>query len=128
MQKGIDMMSRNQNGSNALHISVKKENLKVVQALIDIKYPLDYTKNNGVTAVGIAAYKGNIKILDLLYRAGADINLTSKHGAGPLYLAIKQERMDVVKYLIERNAFVHLYDPSQSEYSPFYQCIRLGNF
>jgi len=60
-----------------------------VQALLDIKYPLDYTKKNGVTAVGIAAYRGNMKILDMLYRAGADINLTSKHGAGPLYLAIK---------------------------------------
>ncbi len=61
----------------------------MVQALIEIKYPLDYTKNNGVTAVGIAAYRGNLKILDLLYRAGADINLTSKTGAGALYLAIK---------------------------------------
>lgn len=89
MQKGIDMISRNQNGSNALHIAVKKENIKVVQALIDIKYPLDYTKNNGVTAIGIAAYRGNLKILDLLYRAGADINLISKTGAGALYLAIK---------------------------------------
>ena len=65
-----------------------------------------------MTAVGIAAYRGNIKILDLLYRAGADLNLTSKTGAGPLYLAIKQDRIEVVKYLIERNSFVHLYDPS----------------
>ena len=128
MQKGIDMLSRNQNGSNALHIAVKKENQKVVQALLDIKYPLDYTKKNGVTAVGIAAYRGNMKILDMLYRAGADINLTSKHGAGPLYLAIKQDQIDIVKYLVERNAFTHLYDPSQSEYSPLYQSIKLGNF
>ena len=81
-----------------------------------------------MTAIGIAAYRGNMKILDLLYRAGADLNLTSKTGAGPLYLAIKQDRIEVVKYLIERNAFVHLYDPSQSEYSPLYQSIRLGNF
>ena len=62
--------------------------------MIDIKYPLNYTKNNGVTAVGIAAYKGNIKIMDMLYKAGADINQTSKHGAGPLYLAIKQNKID----------------------------------
>ena len=88
--------------------------------MIDIKYPLNYTKNNGVTAVGIAAYKGNIKIMDMLYKAGADINQTSKHGAGPLYLAIKQNKIDVIKYLVERNAFVHLYDPSQSDYSPLY--------
>jgi ankyrin repeat protein len=60
MQKGIDILSTNQNGSNALHIAVKKENINVVQVLLDIKYPLNYTKNNGVTALGVAAYKGNI--------------------------------------------------------------------
>ena len=87
---------------------MKRESIKVVQTLIDIKYPLNYTKNNGVTAAGVAAFKGNVKILDILYRAGADINLTSKHGAGPLYLAIKQNSMDCVKFLVERNAFVHL--------------------
>lgn len=57
---------------------MKKDNVKVVQALIDMKYPLNYTKKNGVTAVGIASFKGNVEILDMLYRAGADINLTSK--------------------------------------------------
>lgn len=93
-----------------------------------MKYPLNNAKNNGVTAVGIAAFKGNLTITDLLYKGGADINLTSKHGAGPLYLAIKQENMDCVKYLIERSAFVHLYDPMQSEYSPLFQSIKLGNF
>ena len=41
-------------------MAVKKNNLDVVQALIDIRYPLDYTKNNGVTAIGIAAYVGNL--------------------------------------------------------------------
>jgi ankyrin repeat protein len=78
--------------------------------------------------VGIAAYRGNLNILDMLYRAGADINLTSKHGAGPLYLAIKQDQIEIMKYLVERNAFTHIYDPTQSEYSPLYQSIRLGNF
>jgi ankyrin repeat/protein kinase domain-containing protein 1 len=76
--KGVEVLSRNQNGSNALHIAVKKENLKVVQALIDMKFPLNYTKNNGVTAIGIAAFKGNVELLDMLYRAGGDINLTSR--------------------------------------------------
>ena len=96
--------------------------------MIDVKFPLNYTKNNGVTAVGIAAFRGNLKVLEMLYKAGADINVTSKEGAGPLYLAIKQDRIDCIKYLIERNAFVHLYDPSQAEFSPLFQSIKLANF
>lgn len=38
------------------------------------------------------------------------------------------DRIDCIKHLVERNAFVHLYDPAQSEYSPLFQCIKLGNF
>lgn len=53
------MMCKNQNGSNALHIAVKKNNIEVIKVLLGIKYPLDETKNNGVTAIGIAAFKGS---------------------------------------------------------------------
>jgi ankyrin repeat protein len=60
MEKGIDIYARNQNGSNLLHIAVKKNNMPVVKELIHMRYPLDNAKNNGITAVGIAAYKGNV--------------------------------------------------------------------
>ena len=99
----------------------------VVQTLVEMRFPLNYTKNNGVSACGIAAFKGNLKILEMLYRAGADINLTSKQGIGPLYLAIKLDKIPCVKFLVERGAFVHLYDQSQADYSPLFLCIKLGN-
>lgn len=41
-------------------MAVKKNNTEVIKALIDMQYPLDYTKNNGVTAVGIAMHTGNL--------------------------------------------------------------------
>jgi len=59
ISKGIDLMCRNQNGSNALHIAVKNGNMQVIQSLIDMHYPLEYAKNNGVTAIGIAAFQGD---------------------------------------------------------------------
>ncbi len=89
ISKGIDIMNRNQNGSNALHIAVKKENIKVIETLLDLHYPLDYTKNNGVTSVGIACYIGSLRVLDMLYKAGADINYRSISGVNALHLAIK---------------------------------------
>lgn len=124
MSRGIDLMCKNQNGSNALHIAVKKDNIHVIQTLLDIHYPLDYTKNNGVTACGIASYKGSLKILDMLYKAGADINITAKNGIGPLYLAIKSNKLDCVKYLIERKALTHFQDPIRSEFSPLFFIIK----
>lgn len=41
MERGIDMFARNQNGSNALHIAVKKNNFSIVQTLVNIKFPLN---------------------------------------------------------------------------------------
>lgn len=63
-----------------------------------------------MTALGISSYKGNLKILEMLYTAGADINLANKQGISPLYLAIKSNNMQCIKYLIERKAKVHFQD------------------
>ena len=96
LEHDIDMMCRNQNGSNVLHIAVKKNNVDVIETLIDIQFPLNETKNNGVTAAGIAALKGNLKVLDMLYKAGADISKSVRIGVSPLYLAIKANKLDCV--------------------------------
>jgi len=37
--KGADIFARNHNGSNALHIAVKKNNFSIVKALINMKFP-----------------------------------------------------------------------------------------
>ena len=41
VDRGADIFARNHNGSNALHIAVKKNNFSIVQALVNIKYPLN---------------------------------------------------------------------------------------
>jgi ankyrin repeat protein len=59
----IELFCKNQNGSNALHIAVKKGNHKAIDALLALKFPLDEQKKNGITALGIACYKGNLLML-----------------------------------------------------------------
>ena len=39
--RGADIFARNHNGSNALHIAVKKNNFQIVKALINLKFPLN---------------------------------------------------------------------------------------
>jgi ankyrin repeat protein len=36
---GADIFARNHNGSNALHIAVKKNNFSIVKALLNMKFP-----------------------------------------------------------------------------------------
>jgi ankyrin repeat protein len=63
----------------------------------------------------------------MLYKGGADINITAKNGIGPLYLAIKANKLDCVKYLIERKAAPHFLDPVKNEFSPFFYSLKIGN-
>ena len=63
MEKGVAMYEKNTNGSNVLHIAVKRGNIEVLQELIRIQYPLNEPKVNGITAAGIAAMKGSLGIL-----------------------------------------------------------------
>jgi ankyrin repeat protein len=57
-ERGINIYAQNQNGTNALHIAVKKNNLDVLRELVLIKYDLNTPKKNGLTAASIAAFKG----------------------------------------------------------------------
>ena len=59
----IALLCKNQNGSNALHIAVKKGDHKAVDALLALKFPVDEQKKNGITALGIACFTGNLLLL-----------------------------------------------------------------
>ena len=73
----VDVLAANQNGSNALHVSVKNGRIAVVEELLKLRdFPRDAQKHNGVTALGIAAHKGLLEMLDLLLAHGANLNAT----------------------------------------------------
>ena len=59
-------MSKNEFGSNALHIAVKRKNVEVIEELIAMEFPLNYPRDNGVTALGIAIHSGDMRIIKLL--------------------------------------------------------------
>jgi ankyrin repeat protein len=57
---GIDRMVKNELGSNALHIAVKRGNIQCIQEMIEMDFPLDIPKANGVTALGIAIHSTDL--------------------------------------------------------------------
>jgi len=96
----IDIYARNQNGSNALHMAIKRENKLVFKSLIDSNYDLNYPKNNGVTALGIAALADHKRFFVELLDAGADPHWVNEKGIGALYLAIKGKSRVLIQYLV----------------------------
>jgi ankyrin repeat protein len=57
---GIERLSKNEIGSNALHIAVKKKNIEAVEELIAMDFPIDHARDDGLTALGIAVHNGDI--------------------------------------------------------------------
>ena len=98
----IDTLATNQNGSNCLHIAVKLGHIAVVTEVMKLKsFPIDAIKKNGVTAMGIAAYKGSVPMLQLLSEK-SDLGFSNMQGVSPIYLAIKGDKIDAIRFLISK--------------------------
>ena len=74
-------------GSTILHLSVIKDNNKIIKELIryckkhlskaDLKYFINKRNNSGITALHYASFRGNIDIINILIFYGADISILS---------------------------------------------------
>ncbi|TNV87712.1 hypothetical protein FGO68_gene15221 [Halteria grandinella] len=124
---GINILSKNKNGSNALHVAAKKQDYSVLQYLIDSKYPLNETKNNGVTALIIASMKNDMKAITMLCEAGADLEKQSNRGITPLAMAIHMKSMEALMYLIDKGAQVKIQSDMGNDKTPLFMSIHFGN-
>ncbi|CAF3487774.1 unnamed protein product [Rotaria sp. Silwood1] len=89
---------------NSLIMAVIHGYTHIVAFLLEKGSQCDYmapTSNN--TALSYAAMKGYLEIVRLLCAAGACSSSKNKNGQTPLMLAAKNERMDIVDYLLEQN-------------------------
>ena len=61
------------------------------------------------TAIGIAAAQGHIKIVEILINHGAKINQQlSVRKFSPIFMACMNNRLEIVKFLLENDANIHL--------------------
>jgi ankyrin repeat protein len=100
---GCERMCKNEIGSNALHIAVKRKNLESIEELIAMDFPLDIPRDNGVTALGIAVHSGEMRMVKLLVLARADVNFVSvmpNPGMSAMYLAVKHRNDHAIDYLL----------------------------
>lgn len=100
---GCERLTKNENGSNALHIAVKRQNLESVQELIAMDFPLNIPKAIGVAPLGIAVSTGNTELIRMLIKGKADINFVSTKpnaGISALSLAFKFKNYEVADILL----------------------------
>lgn len=107
IQNGIDPMTRDRKGMNALHIAVELDDESAVLALLNFSIPeLINAKCSigGMTALHLAIRDGQMSILRTLLREGADLEMTCDTGMNALHLAIEYERDEIVKMLLKEGA------------------------
>ncbi|CAF4213744.1 unnamed protein product [Rotaria sp. Silwood2] len=89
---------------NSLIMAVIHGHTQIVAFLLEKGSPCDYiapTSNN--TALSYAAMKGYFDIVCLLCSAGACSSSKNRNGQTPLMLAARNDRMDIVDYLLDQN-------------------------
>jgi ankyrin repeat protein len=105
LQGGIDINSRDENGTPMLNIAVRNDNEAFVQKLIDLGADINIvSEDRGYTPVMDAVWRGNLDITKLLVNKGAELNTINKEGQTNLVLAVGADKVDIVKILAKHGA------------------------
>jgi ankyrin repeat protein len=85
-----------------------RNNLKVVQALIQAEVDLNIQENNGRTALIWASRNDHLKIVQILIQAGVDVNIQGNDGYTALIWASYYNYLEVAQALIQAGADVNI--------------------
>lgn len=91
------------NGNTALHASVKKGNISIVQLLLPhcTANDINAVNNDGWTALHFAAKDGELGMFNLLLgHPGVNVNIADNNGETPLYVAIEKWNNNIASVLI----------------------------
>uniref|UniRef100_A0AAG5DBR2 RHD domain-containing protein n=1 Tax=Anopheles atroparvus TaxID=41427 RepID=A0AAG5DBR2_ANOAO len=97
-------------GNTALHRAVVENVPDMVQLLLQAKDArLDSTNDDGLTPLQAAVYAKNLKITRILLDAGAPVSERDlKHGNNILHIAVDNDSLDIVHYLLEKLGYAEL--------------------
>jgi len=111
LEKGIDVNSRLNDRTTALHWAVLRDQQESVSLLMKAGADPLVLNRNGISPLFLAAQNGNEKIVRWLLEAGADPNTLSENGETILMTAVHTGKPEVVNLLLSSGALVDYRDP-----------------
>ena len=103
---GLDRV--NNQGRTALHAAAEpRDNIVIVQCLVEHGAKIDRADNDGVTALSLAASSGNLGVAEYLIDHGAEVNKAPDDGSTPLHIVAAigdqlspQHHLDMISMLL----------------------------
>jgi ankyrin repeat protein len=104
VKEKINLDTRNHSKETALHKAVERNQITVIQTLLDHpRSEINQKDGKGETALHIAVRKNNLDIAKLLIQKKAEINVKMPEGETPLSIAYKANNIEILKLLILSN-------------------------
>ncbi|OBT63581.1 hypothetical protein VE03_07021 [Pseudogymnoascus sp. 23342-1-I1] len=137
LEAGSSVDSRKQDGSTALHLAASEGNCEMIDLLVERGATIQATNKQGKTAADIAFNKGhgeahqrlqnhqvdhgvtsldqaiiegNLSEVQSLIDSGAEFTSMDNINSSLLHLAARENHLDIVKFLLERNVGTHIED------------------
>ena len=107
---GVDVNAAAPDGATALHWAVHRDDLTLVDLLLDAGADVSAANRYGVQSIALAAENGNAATLERLLEAGADPNTSLPGGETALMTAARGGDTDGVRVLLVNGA-----DPNAKE-------------
>src|SRR5215510_13002304 len=107
LQQKINVNAPEPDGTTALHWSVQRDDLDLVERLIKAGANVNAKNDYGSTPISEAALNGNVTIIDRLLKAGADVESPNADGQTALMIVARTSNAEAAKLLLSRGANVN---------------------
>ena len=112
LKRGFDPNTINPDGKSGLLLALQDESNKVAEILIHAPgIKVEMRNNKDESPLMLSALKGNLTLSLLLIKKGADINKT---GWTPLHYAATNGHAEIVRLLLDENAYIDAASPNGS--------------
>ncbi len=120
--RGLDANTVDAKGNAALILAINASSFKVANVLLSLNSIKVEVRNAAdESPLMLAALKGELKLCELLIKKGADVN---KPGWAPLHYAATNGHVDVIRLLLEENAYIDAASPNGT--TPLMMAARYG--
>lgn len=102
---GIDINSRDENGTPMINIAVRNDNEELVKKFIKLGADINaVSEDRGYTPVMDAVWRGNLELTKLFIKEGAELNTINKEGQTNLVLAVGANKTKIIEALAKSGA------------------------